>query len=207
MKTVEDNLLELDKRKYKKSEVEKLLQSQIQEQEKKALEEKEGFLEILNENKRLKAQLNEYKNKEALINNAILRAEEKAKEIEKSAWLKYALEIENIKMFHIRFKTYFDYLMEKYPYYPATKEAQEIYEKLLASATQGLNDKEKIQEAEKGLVFQTAKSNKKGEFNPKKMMDEYIATTGDNGFNLDEVLNPGELHLEDLCKELGLIEE
>ena len=44
-------------------------------------------------------------------------------------------------------------------------------------------------------------------FNPKKKIVDYIASTGDNGFNLDEVLNPGELQLEDLCKELGLMQE
>ena len=44
-------------------------------------------------------------------------------------------------------------------------------------------------------------------FNPKKKIVDYIAATGDNGFNLDEVLNPGELELEDLCKELGLMQE
>ena len=44
-------------------------------------------------------------------------------------------------------------------------------------------------------------------FNPKQKINEYIAATADNGFNLEEVLNPGTLHLEDLCKELGLLEE
>lgn len=29
----------------------------------------------------------------------------------------------------------------------------------------------------------------------------------DNGFDLDEVLNPGKLDLEDLCVELGLMEK
>ena len=43
-------------------------------------------------------------------------------------------------------------------------------------------------------------------FNPKEIINDYVAATGDNGFDLDEVLNPGELQLEDLCKELGLLE-
>ena len=45
------------------------------------------------------------------------------------------------------------------------------------------------------------------DFNPKAKIDESLAATSDNGFNLDEVLNPGTLHLEDLCKELGLLDE
>ena len=56
------------------------------------------------------------------------------------------------------------------------------------------------------LIPQTPRG-KKQSFDPKARIDEYIAATGDNGFNLEEVLNPGELQLEDICKELGLIEE
>ena len=40
----------------------------------------------------------------------------------------------------------------------------------------------------------------------KQKIKDYIAATGDNGFNLDDVLNPGELELEELCRELGLID-
>ena len=45
-----------------------------------------------------------------------------------------------------------------------------------------------------------------GIFNPKKKIEEYVSSET-NGFNLEEVLNPGELDLGDLCKELGLTEE
>ena len=56
--------------------------------------------------------IEEYKNKDALINSSIKRAEEKAIEIEKNIKLKYSLEIENIKAFHLRFASYFNYLLE-----------------------------------------------------------------------------------------------
>ena len=38
-------------------------------------------------------------------------------------------------------------------------------------------------------------------------INDYIVATSDTEFNLDEVLNPGELDLEDLCKELGLMDK
>ena len=44
-------------------------------------------------------------------------------------------------------------------------------------------------------------------FNPKSKIKDYIVATNDGGFDMNEVLNPGVLKLEDLCKELGLIEE
>ncbi|MBR0190267.1 MAG: hypothetical protein IJQ23_07790, partial [Clostridia bacterium] len=53
------------------------------------------------------------------------------------------------------------------------------------------------------------KNAKNAAFNPKEKIADYIAATSDdnNGFNMDEVLNPGALRLEDLCKELGLLTE
>ena len=39
-----------------------------------------------------------------------------------------------------------------------------------------------------------------------KKIERYIENDV-NGFNLEEVLNPGELQLEDLCRELGLMED
>ena len=44
------------------------------------------------------------------------------------------------------------------------------------------------------------------QFNPKEKIERYIENDV-NGFNLEEVLNPGELQLEDLCRELGLMED
>ena len=44
-------------------------------------------------------------------------------------------------------------------------------------------------------------------FNPKSKIADYIVATDGSGFNMDEVLKPGELKLEDLCKELGLMDD
>ena len=62
-----------------------------------------------------------------------------------------------------------------------------------------------IENLEKEFSDNNSKNNKV--FAPKEKIQDYIASTSDSGFNLDEVLNPGELELEDLCKELGLMEE
>ena len=62
----------------------------------------------------------------------------------------------------------------------------------------------KVEELDSVLAVNGKKKDKK--FNPKAVISDYIVATENNGFNMDEVLNPGELRLEDLCKELGLIE-
>lgn len=201
--------MELSKRKYKKSEVAELIDKVKEEYSSDFDLLKQRIEELKKENLSLSASLSEYKNKEALINSSIERAEEKAQDIEKVVFSKYSLEIENIKMFCARFNTYFDYLLKKYPYYPEIQIARETYEKLLSiSNNDGLTPSEKIRKAGKlfgkgeGVTTPDGKT-----FDPKARINEYVAVTGDNGFNLDEVLNPGELRLEDLCKELGLTEE
>lgn len=40
----------------------------------------------------------------------------------------------------------------------------------------------------------------------KRINDVIGGNTGDSSFNLDEVLNPGKLDLESLCKELGVMD-
>jgi cell division septum initiation protein DivIVA len=201
--------LELSKKKYKKSEVLEIVDKVKEEFSDEVDILKQRIDELKKENLTLSSSLNEYKNKEALINSSIERAEEKARETDKVILAKYSLEIENIKVFCARFNTYFDYLLKKYPYYPEIQKAKETYEKLLSiSNNQNLTPAERIRKSNKlfgkGNNVTTPDGNV---FDPKAKIDEYIAATGDNGFNLDEVLNPGELRLEDLCKELGLTEE
>ena len=42
-------------------------------------------------------------------------------------------------------------------------------------------------------------------FNPKAKIDAYMKS--ESGFDMEEVLNPkGELNLEDLCRDLGLMD-
>jgi hypothetical protein len=198
--------LELNKRKYKKSQVEDLIIKAKEEFAEELSLSKEKVVELIKQNKKLSLELEEYKNKEALINSAIVRAEQTANEIEKIACEKYSLEVENLRTFHLCFKGYFDYLMEKYPYYPAVSDAKELYDKLIGIVSSDGDAKNKIDQADQSISLLIEKSDSKV-FNPKEKINEYIAATGDNGFDLDQVLNPGELHLEDLCKELGLIEE
>ena len=46
------------------------------------------------------------------------------------------------------------------------------------------------------------------EFDPKAVIGRYVEGEEESGFNLDEVLNPkGELDLEKLCRNLGLMDE
>ena len=193
----------LDKKKYKQAEVNLLLEERTAEYESKLNSKNTLINELKAENDRLKNEILLLKNKDKLTVSALKRAENTAKKTEEKATIQYALTLERLKAFTLRWTAYFETLKEKYPLYPAVQDAIKLKEKL-EDALEKKDVKKAFATAEKIFFDKTQKDNA---FNPKEKIQDYIAATSDNGFNLDEVLNPGKLELEDLCKELGLLTE
>ena len=195
----------LNKKKYKKIEVESLINENIASYEEKLNALKERLNDLTAENASLKGELLLYKEKDAQISLALKSAEEKALNIEKRAEKRYNAEILSLKNFSVKWKTYFDYLIKKYPMYPAVTKANKLFLDIEKCVNSNLDSKSIVK-----IIEDAIKENKveipSGIFNPKKKIEEYVSSET-NGFNLEEVLNPGELDLGDLCKELGLTEE
>jgi sugar-specific transcriptional regulator TrmB len=195
--------VELRKGKYKQAEVEELLDACEKEYVDKIMQLRCSINELSEKNADLIAENSLLKENEALISSALQDAQKSLKNKEKSCELQYETCKKSIKVFLEKWREYFNSLLEKYPYYPAIKQAEALrgeVEKVFSAN----NGKTAIDKAKKTLD----KANKtRIDFNPKEKIQDYIAVTSDNGFNLDEVLNPGTLHLEDLCKELGLLDE
>lgn len=191
----------LDKKKYKRAEVEELLSRQKTEYDETIGELKEKADKLSAENILLSAKVKEFENENEIISSSIKSAQKKATEIIESAENRYLLEVAELKSFVIRFREYFSYLTEKYPHYGKVKDAKTDFDRIADVLSGGATAKKKIAAVNKVVSGASAP------FNPQQKIHDYIAGTGENGFNLDEVLNPGELHLEELCKELGLTEE
>lgn len=188
--------MQLDKKKYKKSEVEEIVCALKTEYENKLLEQKERIVELLKGNSHLSSELSVYKEKEEYLSSAIISAEKTAEKIKKKAELQYALEMDKLRNFNNKWNDYFLLLKEKYPMYAPIDKALDIKQKLLSVLK--LSDSKRAVEKLDKLLGDTEK-------NDYTKVD--LAVADGNGFNLDEVLNPGQLELEDLCKELGLMEE
>ncbi len=155
------------------------------------------ILSLNNKIDQLNAQLSKEKEKEGAISSTLLRVEQLSAELKEKAQAQYELEIERIKKFSRAWNDYFHALREKYPHYTPVQDALKIVDALKDDESQ---DSKQIFEKIEGCIVQEDER-----FDPKRKIREYIAATGDNGFNLDEVLNPGELQLEEICKELGLL--
>ena len=196
--------MNLSKRKYKKIEVKVLLDNLSNDFNLTINKQKQEINKLTEQNAKLLAEIELYKEKEGAINNALLNAEQSLIDKQKDADNYYALTVQNLRNFLSRWNSYFTALAEKYPLYSAVTSAIEVkkqLEKMLLTET----DNKLIVKKVEALLPKENKNTKK--FNPQQKINDYIVATSDTEFNLDEVLNPGELVLEDLCKELGLIEE
>ena len=195
--------MQLTKRKYKKEEVKELLDSSISDYLHTIEEQKERIAFLNEENKRLTDRIEELTAKEEQTLKVLKIAQDKSEEINIDAVKHYEAEILSIKNFDSKWKEYFSYLAEKYPYYNSQKRAKEVRNELINVFN--TNDIKAVMPSATEKIDKDTKNSRI--FNPKEKIQDYISATSDNGFNIDEVLNPGELELEDLCKELGLIDE
>ncbi len=193
--------MELKKNRFKKEEVELLINKVNLHYNNKLSECYALINELKEENRKLSSEVEKYKNDNEIISSSIIEAKKKSKEVMGLADKKYNLEILELTQFHEKWTGYFNYLFQKYPLYPEIEEMKKLSNEIATILVTHNDSKKKVEKIDRLI------SNKKVPFNPKKKIENYVLATSDNGFNLDEVLNPGELKLEDLCKELGLIDE
>lgn len=193
--------MELKKKKYKRKEVESLLSVFKITYEARLSEQKTIVLDLNKEIATLKAQLSNYQQKDNIIVSTMENATKSAQNLKERASLQYSLELERLKQFSNRWQKYLEELKEKYPLYEPISKAIDINEEINAISLDQ-EPKDAVENLDDKLI--DIEMNKP--FNPKAKIHEYIAATGINGFNIEEVLNPGDLELEELCKELGLME-
>lgn len=196
--------MELTKRKYNRAEVQEIINKISEQYEQGNNELKEKVVELFDANKKLLSENDLLKSQSDSVVKALSEARDRASQIENSAVEKYNATLLSLKNFLIKWKVYFDYLSEKYPYYQTSTQSLRLINNLRVVLDGNSLDQSSISSLDNELSKNMIKVGLKV---PDKSIQDYIASTGDNGFNLDEVLNPGELKLEDLCKELGLLEE
>lgn len=191
------------KNKYKKQEVLDLIKENDEKHLKALQEQQEKQNRLSEEIKKLRSELETYKNQEKLKSATIKSAEKEAEEIKKTAELQYLTECEKLFVFKERWQEYFTYLAETYPYYNSVNQAKEIIcelNKILGKAEKPI---EMIEHMDNVFLQQGIALSKKD-----VAVSPILATSvSENGFDMSAVLNPGELDLEDLCKELGLMED
>ena len=122
--------MELQKRKYKNSEVSAILKVYQRQYEENIAELKKQILDLAKKNTELLEEIDRVKSREGMVYKTLERAEMTSQEIEKSAKTQYALEVERLKRFSEKWDDFFKGLKEKYPLNKTVKKAVKINEKI-----------------------------------------------------------------------------
>ena len=191
--------MELKKRKYKRKEVGDIINAFEKVHQQRVSEHRNKIAELIEENRRLIDENLVYKNNSSLIVSTLERAEKSAKDTTDNIAMHYDLELERLRKFSMRWDRYFKSLRSQYPLYPTIQNSTSLVDKLNNSIG---DSKDIIEQLDKSL------SDIEGQMiDPREKIKDYIAATSDSEFKIEDVLNPGKLELEDLCKELGLMDE
>lgn len=78
-------------------------------------EQKDRIFELREQVKEMETKLEFYKSRGRQINQALMAAVAKAEELEQAAKLKYDMEIKELKLFHAKWLSYYNKIIEKYP--------------------------------------------------------------------------------------------
>ncbi len=109
----------------------------------------------------------------------------------------YKAEIDRLKLFNARWNSYISNLVKEYPTDKTRKlyyTSEMITEILSSNENVDYSAIDKIEE-----IFKIIDNGKDISFNKRNSL---FGET-ESGFNMEDVLNPGELDLMSLCKELG----
>lgn len=195
------------KKSYSPAEVENYIKKTIQSYENKLSEQKERIFELLEENEKLLAELEKYRDKDSQISKALVHAIAKAKEIEDGAKLKYNIEIEKLKNFHSKWVSYYATVKNKLPKTEDMLSAEEFLYKM--DNVLGLESPElKGSYSDPDAAAQHSDENIR--LGKKIINDNSAATVPpeyDSGLDMNEVLNPKNLpELDQLIKEMGILD-
>ncbi len=149
------------------------------------------------ENRSLRASLAELKSREGKVGKAIVAAEEKGEEIVRLYRMSAETELNTLRLFAEKWKRLAGQMAGAIPESEAKKYAD------FAENLSALLGKERGR-----FGVSDANAAEQESFDPKAVIEKYVEGEEETGFNLDDVINPkGELDLEKLCRNLGLMDD
>lgn len=191
--------MELKKKKYKKFEVKELLDNTSKEYESILFEQKDKISELLEDNKKLSAEVLNYQDKDSQVSYALFKAKSVLDQNEKEVSDKFEAEITKIKNFSKKFRDYFSLILKTYPIDSELNKIRKVLNELDVILAEKVSASYKFDKINELIEKKSTKKQKKTK------TDNETAISSDSGFDMNEVLYPGDINLEDICKELGLI--
>lgn len=204
---------DIEKKGYKKSEVDEYVFALKNEYESKLAEQKNRIFQLRNELTEREKQLAAFKSKTDLISTAILNAVQKADEIEKLAAARYRDEMQQLRAFHDKWQTHYNKMLEKYPDDEGLKAIEKFnaaMDDILSGGSAAMKEIEKQFDSEKNRVENVAAAPAPAQEQPKPADKPAVNKTlaedavSKSGFSFEEAWNPKD-DLSEIMKDLGLL--
>lgn len=195
---------DIEKKGYKKSEVDEYVFALKNEYESKLAEQKNRIFQLKSELTEREKQLAAFKAKTDLISSAILNAVQKADEIEKLAETRYREEMKQLKSFHEKWQSHYNKMLEKYPDDEGLKAIGKFnaaMDDILSGGSAAMKEIEKQFDGERERV-ESAKAEAAPQPQQSKMLAEDAVSA--SGFSFEEAWNPKD-DLSEIMKDLGLL--
>ena len=184
-----------------------------------SIELKKEINELRNENQKLKSLLEEYKNKEQTISNAIIASIEHANQLEASRKKLYALDIQRSRLMYLRMEQVINELYRKYPELKKDMNLRDLSEKFRSMVYKDLNEKS-AESVSFGLKKQPVVDDPIKKllrniidcFDSKKPEEKQSGQTGgitnitSSGFDFEEALHP-TMQLDEILKAFNLSDD
>lgn len=195
---------DIEKKGYKKSEVDEYVFALKNEYESKLAEQKNRIFQLKSELTEREKQLAAFKAKTDLISSAILNAVQKADEIEKLAETRYREEMKQLKSFHEKWQSHYNKMLEKYPDDEGLKAIGKFnaaMDDILSGGSAAMKEIEKQFDGERERV-----ESAEAEAAPKPQQSKTLAedAVSASGFSFEEAWNPKD-DLSEIMKDLGLL--
>lgn len=195
---------DIEKKGYKKSEVDEYVFALKNEYESKLAEQKNRIFQLKSELTEREKQLAAFKAKTDLISSAILNAVQKADEIEKLAETRYREEMKQLKSFHEKWQSHYNKMLEKYPDDEGLKAIGKFnaaMDDILSGGSAAMKEIEKQFDGERERV-----ESAKAEVAPQPQQSKTLAedAVSASGFSFEEAWNPKD-DLSEIMKDLGLL--
>ena len=204
---------DIEKKGYKKSEVDEYVFALKNEYESKLAEQKNRIFQLRNELTEREKQIAAFKSKTDLISTAILNAVQKADEIEKLAAARYRDEMQQLRAFHDKWQAHYNKMLEKYPDDEGLKAIEKFnsaMDDILSGGSAAMKEIEKQFESEKNRVENLTAAPAPAQEQPKPADKPAVNKTlaedavSKSGFSFEEAWNPKD-DLSEIMKDLGLL--
>jgi hypothetical protein len=181
----------------KPAEYEEYIKKIVLSYENKLSDQKDRIFALIEENKRLLSQLDEFKEKDRQISKTLMVAVQKAKEIEDAAKAKYNMEIERLKLFHIKWTSYYQSIKAELAQSEDIIKVENFLKKMDEILGFSQIDEAAKQYRDESLRLGGAAG----------LRDDAAAVDGEyEGIDMEEVLNPKDLpELGEIIKQMGIL--